>query len=635
MAILGGSPLGLIGVKSTPSRDGMSTFNAGTSRNVNVNKYNKGNPTVYDKKVSKKDGMVSLFSGGNKLKVWGNIKTLGTELDTTGLTDNYKGSSRSDLHNNDVYDTSILNIIEKLSETPAKLRPSDFAYLKDLGRYPNNRLMIARRFGGAIGDNIINKGKGGIQAILISWKPEGEDFFEISFNEEWEDADADFTGILNEMGEDFLGKNVGGGVGGALGAIPLPGFTEGLQRGVMENLGIMKSLPTNSAGVEILPAGNPNIIKMAKKRKTFNASEKGSGLKCLFQVKMICEYEQKFISGIDPTIVWMDLLSNMLRFGTSVSSDYGLSKAFVKKMGVWSNNPSQAVADIVDALKSVLTGENGIIAKLKALITEKSEVPKDELSQEKEDREAKEEQDAANAILEGFENVKSAIIGSLESTVLKYKHDIMGVAKALSGMPSTPWHITLGNPLRPVFCAGDMLVEDVRVVSGPDLAFNDLPSRVRVEFTMKNARPWGLQEIKAKFNTGNVRSVSTVRDFSSLKAGQTLYNSPQEYGEIPKDGEEIVQSPSGVSNTAAGVDNTNSGVTTENKEVEVVNPEAGSGSDTKPVETEGETTVPTQEQAAAEAAAAAAAAAAAPVAAQSDVPEGVIEGGFGQAPPIP
>jgi hypothetical protein len=37
MAILGGSPLGLIGVASRPVRaTGMSTFNADNSRNINV-----------------------------------------------------------------------------------------------------------------------------------------------------------------------------------------------------------------------------------------------------------------------------------------------------------------------------------------------------------------------------------------------------------------------------------------------------------------------------------------------------------------------------------------------------------------------------------------------------------------------
>ena len=153
MAILGGSPLGLIGVLSTPSRDGMSTFNAGKSRNVNINKYNTGKAT----EGSSKAGMVSLFSGGSQIKAWANVGAVGTEKDTSGLKDDFKGTSRTSLHNNDVYDTSLLNIIEKLSSTSAALRPSDFAYLKNLGVYPNNRLIIARRFASPLQDNIIGK----------------------------------------------------------------------------------------------------------------------------------------------------------------------------------------------------------------------------------------------------------------------------------------------------------------------------------------------------------------------------------------------------------------------------------------------------------------------------------------------
>ena len=50
MAILGGSPLGLVGVQSTPhnpSAKGRSTFNGGGSRNVNVASYNSSKNNVY------------------------------------------------------------------------------------------------------------------------------------------------------------------------------------------------------------------------------------------------------------------------------------------------------------------------------------------------------------------------------------------------------------------------------------------------------------------------------------------------------------------------------------------------------------------------------------------------------------
>jgi hypothetical protein len=39
-----------------------------------------------------------------------------------------------------------------------------------------------------------------------------------------------------------------------------------------------------------------------------------------------CEWEQKFISGIDPTIAWQDIIAMVLRFGTSRGDTYGLSE---------------------------------------------------------------------------------------------------------------------------------------------------------------------------------------------------------------------------------------------------------------------------------------------------------------------
>jgi hypothetical protein len=77
-----------------------------------------------------------------------------------------------------------------------------------------------------------------------------------------------------------------------------------------------------------------------------------------------------------------------------------------------------------------------------------------------------------------------------------------------------------------------MLTEEVSLKLGPVLAFNDLPSSIKVDFTLTNARPLGLQEIMAKFNTGNIRVVNIARDssqFGDVKAGdsgkiQYMYN---------------------------------------------------------------------------------------------------------------
>lgn len=500
MAILGGSPLGLIGVNSSPTRDDMSTFNGGSSRNVNVFLYNSANESA--------SGTRSLFSGptSSTISPFGNVGKTGTkDGGGDGLDSDYKGIRKSSLHSNDIYDTSTLNIIEKLSKTRAALRPADFAYLKDVGVYPNNRLMVARRFGSPLRDNIFGPGNVPL-SVLIGWKPQDEDFLSISFGEEWMDSGADFKSVMNSLGEDFMGKNLGSKLGGAMGAIPLPGFTEGLQRSILTNLGV---LDTN--GNDLLPSGNPNLIKIAKRRKTIGYEEAGSGLKCDVSIKMIVEYEQKFISGIDPTMAWQDILSKIGTFGTSRSQNYGLSAKFNETIKRWVDNPTTIVLDMIKFIEAGLKfAKEKLIEGLNSLQNAvASEDPLKSLN-----------------VTDFANSVGDAVVKGLKQQVQKYRIEIEGIARALSGAPSAPWHITLGNPLRPTFCSGDMLVEELTLTLGPVLAFNDLPSSIKAEFVIKNARPLGLQEILAKFNAGHIRTSSIVLTSDALNPGQSLTDTP-------------------------------------------------------------------------------------------------------------
>lgn len=557
MAILGGSPLGLIGLLSGPKYGGMSGFNGGNSRNVNVTAYNMSQAG-------------SLFSGKRRLRAWPNLEGTksvsfkvdkdnnptseedSTEIpDTLGLATVYvdkngtgvdgyvplrgtsgaAGSNR--LHNNDVYDTSVLNLVEKLAGTRAALRPSDFAYLKDLGVYPNNRLMVARRFLGAIGDNIMTKTKDKFPATatLISWRPEGDDFLEIQFGEEWEAAKADFTGLLNQIGDDFMAGSVGSKLAGAGNIMPLPGFTEIFQRHFLSKLGLLDK----GAGNQI-PAGNPNLIKEAKRRKTVGYGEAGSGLMCKVSIKMVCEYELKFISGIDPTIVWMDLLGTIVRFGTSESSNYGLSGGVAARLAKWSANPRSLMTDIANSIRDAITKARTELEDAVKEVYKKAKEAAEQLDdgsssgdgtdgtgakkKEKSDKEkALEMAEAAKKA--GFNIINKLIAfagGAIKGTILKYRVEMMGIVNALTGAPSTPWHITIGNPLRPVFCSGDMLTSEVTLKLGSTLAFNDLPSSITVEFTLTNARNWGLQEIMAKFNSGYLRTVDVQRSYFETSA---------------------------------------------------------------------------------------------------------------------
>ena len=518
MSNLGGSPLGLIGVKSRPTADGMSTFNGGRSRNVNVNLYNSGKEANKERLskagLSTKGGAFSLFTSDNLITPWGNISQKGNDEKLNIGQDPYNGLSRRTLHNNDVYDTSIINLVDKTANTAAQLRPADFAYLKNLGVFPNNRLMIARRFSGPAPDDIFGS-KSKPLAVLISWKPPvDEDFLILNFGEEWEDAKADFTEVLNNITKDLTGaEGVGSKAAGLFGAVPLPGWSENLQQRVLESLGVLES----GTSAKQLQVGNPNIIKEAKRRKTIGYGAAGSGLISKVSIKMVCEYEQKFISGVDPTVAYMDILSNIVRFGTSTRDDYGLSKSFAEKLKKWVKSPKLFISELV---AGITKGINETIEIVKKTLQEAVDLAKDppKTTPSGWDIAAA----ARDKALKVLDKISGAIVSSLEKTVQKYSEEIKGIANALALLPSTPWHITIGNPLRPIFSSGDMYTTDVTLSLGSTLAFNDLPSSIKVEFTLTPARSWGLQDIMSKFNSGHLRSVNVIADSSSLNPNQSL-----------------------------------------------------------------------------------------------------------------
>lgn len=545
MPSLGGSPMNLINVLSGPTKDGMSTFGGGASRNINVNFYNAGRESDKARlkksgQKSSKSGAFSVFTGSTLVKPWPDIGTKGKEGgDNTGLVDNYPGVSRRSLHNNDVYDTSILNIVEKLSSSKsATLRPSDFAYLKNIGVYPNNRLIICRRFPGPCGDDVFRIGTSPI-SVLIGFRAPGEDFLDLTFGEEWVDADASFEGVVQSIGEDlFKVSGLGGQAASLFQAIPLPGWTENLQRYVLEKIGVYSS---GSSGRR-LPAGDPNLIKEAKTRKTIENGTAGSGLSCKCEIKVEVEYEQKFISGIDPTIVYQDIIQNVLRFATSPKTDFGLDPAFGAKIKSWAANPRELIKDVVNAFQTALKTVIQEVQKFIQSVIDEAESAIDDSEQtdeeeaknaqkEKEGEEADKQLGIATKLLDFANKAFDAVIKSLSKMVQKYEMKIRGIVAALSGVPSTPWHVTIGNPLRPIFSSGDMYTTAVTLAMGSTLMFNDLPANLKVSFSLSNARPWGLQEIMAKFNTGNIRSVNVRKDANMLTPNQLLNDNLMTYSE--------------------------------------------------------------------------------------------------------
>ena len=245
-------------------------------------------------------------------------------------------------HTNDIYDVRTQSIIDwsKTSLKNVQLKEADFAYLRFLGVYPNNRLIVCRKFGAPVGNDL--SAATAPVSTIVTWREPGVDFFDMSFGEEWVASEASFKKVLDDIGNQFRLQGQGEGAAGGFGITPLPGFTEIWQRQIMKSIGLI-----DEKGASAIPSGNPNLVKEAMMRKTIADDEVGSGLNCTISVKVVAEYEQKFIGGLDPTKAFYDIIGNIVKFGTQDSLFFlngggaagAKATAFITKM---KNNPGQA-----------------------------------------------------------------------------------------------------------------------------------------------------------------------------------------------------------------------------------------------------------------------------------------------------
>jgi hypothetical protein len=455
----------------------------------------------YDVNSNKID---SLFSSYSKRGVKQSLRR------SSGI--NSSGMLSTTPHSDDLYDTSFTNIVDKLRGIDhLEVSWGDVSYLKDIGIYPNNRLVILRRFGSPVIDDLYSvtndNSPGNPISTIITWVPPGQDFISLRFNEAWEAAEASFTEILNSIGKDFriggLGDQLSRGVPGTSGGVlPLPGSTRLLQREIMKRLKLVSGEDASE-----LPIGDPNLIKSAMRRMISSEDRNFSGFSGKFSISLTVKYEQKFIRGNDPTLVYADILNNILSMGTQPSTFY-LGKSsnldqYFKFMGELMNDPFNKMIEVVTSIISVFEEKIGdVVQGLKNAAKDAAELAK---------KAAANPVDAATAAAEATGELLNkslkAITGSISDYVVKaYKIKIMGVVQALTGGPSTPWHITIGNPLRPIFCSGDMLCKGIELKLGEQLSFNDLPTYIEANITLESARDLGLQEIFAKFNSGGMRT---------------------------------------------------------------------------------------------------------------------------------
>lgn len=423
----------------------------------------------------------------NQNSIFQYIKSKGNSYYNSDYVDQYSSISK------------IVDEMKKMSEdnpegattlkSPAlMLKADDFAYLKKLGVYPTNRLVLARRFDYPIGDDLLSSTLSPT-AVIPTWIEDGKSFIDISFGEEWSNASSvDMAqgggNVFQEYGYDSA--KVTKQLNDFFGLASLSGFTDYLQYYFFNEAKL-----TDPNNLSILPMGNPNIIRSAKMRKMPAPNTDFEGLSYTFTITIDTEYEIKYIDGVDPTLAYFDIISNLLRFGTS-ESQFQFDSRFNSRAREIIDNLSSG--DTTKVLKEVANIADSFINSAGNIL-----------------------KTAFRTImgLFAFQTGRQALNLTnviLSSQVKKYRLKFLGIINALTGSPSGIYHVTIGNPFRPLFSTGDLYPGESKnkITLGTELGYNNLPTTIKFSTQLRNARACGLQEIYKKFSPRSIRQSTQV-----------------------------------------------------------------------------------------------------------------------------
>jgi len=273
------------------------------------------------------------LSGRPGYVVFKSKKNLGTEGIKNYLqTTIYKHEQES----NNPY----VNIIKDFSITEGsegaglRLKASDFAYLRDLGVYPMNRMAILRRFpeGNYVSEDL-DRMKIEPISTIVGWIPADKNFSTVSFNETWSKTNERFDVALANI----IKKATHNAVDIAA-IIPVPDFAQGVLFEFYKRMGLEKSSGVNDSvdetyeyynpdgglqngskdtngntwGLKNIPVGDPNVLQEGPFR-----NPEGQNIKSDFTFELETTYEQKLLGDVDPGSAMLDILDNIFAMGTS------------------------------------------------------------------------------------------------------------------------------------------------------------------------------------------------------------------------------------------------------------------------------------------------------------------------------
>jgi hypothetical protein len=135
-----------------------------------------------------------------------------------------------------------------------------------------------------------------------------------------------------------------------------------------------------------------------------------------------------------------------------------------------------------------------------------------------------------------IDTLKSALKGGMALALGKIldkvgRPGILTMNSLLSGEPTGSWHLTVGNPLNPILCIGNLICTGVDVSFPTDsLSYGDFPTKISFKVKLKPAQNKDRAGIEMMFNSGKhriyyaPRTVDVESNKVVTKAARSFFN---------------------------------------------------------------------------------------------------------------
>lgn len=488
------------------------TYFPTTSDKVTPSESNKSNAVRYNDfvevelpkgadKETLKDGSVRNVKMADKKRSQHNeynvirIKSMGGE--NYPLTDE-DSAQRTDLFTNVKAKDLILN-----PKGASIYKEDDFLFSKEYAKVPLNRLITLRRFAYPIFDDIYTKEVQTEPDIsrMIGYSTQDQnklsEIMSFSCGQRWKELKSEFS----------QGNMIGSqdGVNGLMRQVLKftdPKFGREALRGPNE----MAYDPLHDQNKVYGPVDSIDSMNIRDIGLDFNQ-----------EINLTFNYVMRSINGINQKTAFLDLLSNILLLATNDAKFWGGARYWVgARPSKYASMLRQSSAKDFDSyLKQSTVNFKSFIGSVGG---GEGASLKDNLKNI-----------AQNALNLGF--------GKMLNTI--GRASIPSMNSLLTGNPTGQYHLTIGNPMNPILCMGDLILTNTNISFGDELGYDDFPTELKVEVTLKHNKPRGRAEIEQMFNVGKGRIYFKPREVVKHHTARSTKAKPKPFQGLISNGVDL------------------------------------------------------------------------------------------------